>query len=453
MHRLSLAVCSLVLAALVSACGARTVKPVTAGPVYPQYEFPAVPDALAAQVGEAARMHQEAWDLLQAGSARAANRRFTSALRRAPDFYPASAGLGYIALSQNEYKEAIEEFDKALVAAPDYVPALLGRAEALEATNQTAAAVAALDAVVRVDPSRTALKTRADALRFRSIEELVAQARAAQQGGRADEARTAYEQALQASPESAFLHRELAATERQAGQLDRAAEHAQKARTLDDRDASTHMLIGDIENARGNLSAAIEAWRRAQALGAPADLAANINDAERRMAYAAMPDAFRSIPAAPRVTRADLAALVGARLETWIAQVPPTSAGLITDVREHWAQRWILAVTRAGLMEVYPNHTFQPGDVVQRGDLAWVVSRALTIAAARRTTPSPSWMDEKPIFPDLPPSHASYPAAALAVAAGVLATGPENIFQPSRPVSGAEAVAAVERLEEMVGRQ
>jgi tetratricopeptide (TPR) repeat protein len=453
MRRLSIAVCGLVLAAIVSACGARSVKPVTTGPVYPQYEFPAVPDALSAQMGEAAKLHQEAWDLLQAGSARAANRRFSSALRRSPDFYPAWTGLGYTALSQNEHKEAIEEFDKALAAAPDYVPALLGRAEALEATNQTAAAVKDLDAVVRVDPSRVELKTRADALRFRSIEELVAQARAAQQGGRLDEARTAYEQALQASPESAFLHRELAATERQGGLLDRAAEHAQKARALDDRDSSTHMLIGDIENARGNLSAAIEAWRRAQELGAPADLNANINDAERRLAFAAMPEAFRSIPEAPRVTRADLAALVGARLENWIAQVPPTSAGLITDVREHWAQRWILAVTRAGLMEVYPNHTFQPGDVVQRGDLAWVISRALTIAAARRTTPSPSWMEEKPIFPDLPPSHASYPAAALAVAAGVLATGPENVFQPTRPVSGAEAVAAVDRLEEMVGRQ
>ncbi len=167
-----------------------------------------------------------------------------------------------------------------------------------------------------------------------------------------------------------------------------------------------------------------------------------------------MPEAFKAIPQAPRVTRADLAALVGARLETWIAQVPPTSPGLITDVREHWAQRWILAVTRAGLMEVYPNHTFQPGRRrAARRSGAGSISRALTIAAARRSTPSPAWMDEKPVFPDLPSTHASYPAAALAVAAGVLATGPENVFQPSRPVSGAEAVAAVDRLEEMVARQ
>ena len=191
MHRSSLllAVCGLVLAAIVSACGARTVRPATAGPVYPQYEFPAVPEALATQLGAAAILHQEAWDLLQAGNTRAANRRFESALRRAPDFYPSLTGLGYIGLAQNEYKEALEEFDKALAAAPDYVPALLGRATALEATNQTTAAVAALDKVLSVDPSRAELKTRADALRFRSIEELVAQARSAQQGGRLDEAR------------------------------------------------------------------------------------------------------------------------------------------------------------------------------------------------------------------------------------------------------------------------
>jgi tetratricopeptide (TPR) repeat protein len=443
----------LTLALATAGCGSKTVRPATAGPAYPQFEFPAVSPAMETASGELVAQHREGWDLLQMGNTRAAERRFSTVTRRAPDFYPAMAGLGYVALAQQEYPAAVADFDKALAVVPDYVPALLGRATALEATNQIADAVAALDAVVKADPARAELKTRADSLRFRVMEETVAQARSAQAGGKLDEARTAWEKALVASPDSAYLYRELATTERLAGELDKAYAHAQTAKKLDDRDAATVALVGEIEEQRGHLPEAIDAYRQAQGLGGRADLTARITDLERRLAFMEMPEAFREIPSAPRVTRADLAALIGARLETWVASVPPASSELITDVRNHWAQRWILAVTRAGLMEVYPNHTFQPGELIQRADLAVVVSRTLAAMGSNAGLGMARGPDARPAFSDLAPGHASYEAAATAVAAGVLANGPDNAFQPTRPVSGAEAVAAVDRLEAMVAKQ
>jgi len=48
--------------------------------------------------------------------------------------------------------------------------------------------------------------------------------------------------------------------------------------------------------------------------------------------------------------------------------------------------------------------------------------------------------------------HVAYPAASAAVAAGVLATGPNNTFQPSKPVTGAEAIDAISKLEALTGR-
>jgi tetratricopeptide (TPR) repeat protein len=441
-----------VLALVAAACGGKKVRPATTGPVYPGYEFPAVSGALENAPRDLVDAHQEAWDLLQAGDTRAAARRFSTVTRRAPDFYPSIAGHGYTALAQQDYKQAIEDFDKALAVVSDYVPALLGRADALEATNQIPDAVASLDAVLRVDPSRAEVRTRADSLRFRSIEDLVAQARTALQANKLDEARTAYERALQGSPESAFLYRELAITERRANLLDPAFEHAQHARQLDDRDQPTIILIADIEEARGHFKEAVEAYRQAQILGPRPDLDARITELERRLALAEMPEAFRAIPTASTVTRGDLAALLGARLEAWVARLPPASAELITDVRNHWAQHWILAVSRAGLMEVYPNHTFQPGEIVERADLAGVVSRALSLMAAGNGGSTARLPDARPTFSDLEPTHASYEAAAVAVGSGVLSNGPENAFQPTRPVSGAEAVAAVDRLEAMVGR-
>ena len=47
------------------------------------------------------------------------------------------------------------------------------------------------------------------------------------------------------------------------------------------------------------------------------------------------------------------------------------------------------------------------------------------------------------------PGHLNYPAASLAVEAGVMTTAPDGSFQLTRPVTGAEAVAAVDKLAEL----
>jgi tetratricopeptide (TPR) repeat protein len=438
------------LALLVTACGAKTVKPVITGPVFPDYPFPTVPDTLAASNQVAAQGHQEAWDLLQGGNAKAAARKFSTVVKDAPAFYPADAGLGYTAMAQHDYRAALNGFDKALVAAPDYLPALLGRANALEATNQIPDAVVALDAVLRVDPSRTELKTHADSLRFRGIEDLVAQARKSQQSGHLDEARGAYERAIQFSPDSAFLYRELAGVEKQANQLDRAEQQVQTSLRLDPKDAASHVLAGEIADARGNLKLALDEYQNARDQGGRTDLGERIADVEKRLAFASMPEAFRNLGSSPQVTRADLAVLLGTHLEKWLAQQPEVAPGLMTDIRDNWAERWILTVTRAGLMEVYQNHTFQPETKIDRATLARVVSRVLSLVAAKDEGLAQRWRQAQPTFTDLPATHVSYPAAALAVAAGILQNGADNNFEPTRPVSGSDALAAIARLEKLI---
>ena len=103
-------------------------------------------------------------------------------------------------------------------------------------------------------------------------------------------------------------------------------------------------------------------------------------------------------------------------------------------------------------MEVYPNHTFQPAALVRRGELAQTASRALSLIASENPGLAGSWRNAKREFPDISPNHLSYPAASLAVEAGVMGTLDDGSFQLARPVTGAEAVAAVRKLEELAGR-
>ena len=54
---------------------------------------------------------------------------------------------------------------------------------------------------------------------------------------------------------------------------------------------------------------------------------------------------------------------------------------MITDIRGHWAESWILAVARAGVLDPFENHTFQPRTVVRRVDFAQAMTRLLAKVA------------------------------------------------------------------------
>jgi hypothetical protein len=84
---------------------------------------------------------------------------------------------------------------------------------------------------------------------------------------------------------------------------------------------------------------------------------------------------------------------------------------------------------------------------VRRGDLAQTVARVLTLIAAIRPGAGKAWQGAKLKIADVPPSHLSYPSVAAAVAAGVMPLTENGTFQLLRPVTGAEVVEIVSRLE------
>lgn len=424
--------------------------PVTT-PRYPEFVHPAPVAGLGTPAVVAA--HEAGWQWLQAGDLRNAERTFSTVLKQLPPFYPSEAGLGFVALAKKDTKEAVAHFDRALAASATYAPALAGRGEALLALGDRDGALGSFEAAVTADPALTDLRARIDVLRFRGLEDSVTAARKAAEAGRLDEARAIYERSLAASPDSAFLHRELAVVERRSGRLESAMAHAAKAAELSPGEARAFITLGEVYEAQGAFASAADAYGTALALEPNEALDAHLDELREKAAFAAMPEEYRVIETSPSVTRAQLAALFGVRLDDLLKRARRDNAVVLTDTRGSWAGPWILAVSRAGIMEPYPNHTFQPGAVVRRGDLALAAARALALIAAERPRQGAAWRGARVRFPDLPPGHLMYPAASVAVQAGVMTTGPDGAFQLTRPVTGAEAIAAIRKLEELSGRR
>ena len=189
------------------------------------------------------------------------------------------------------------------------------------------------------------------------------------------------------------------------------------------------------------------AYESALAVEANDAIAARRDALRGRADLAKLPEQYRTIETSATITRADLAALIALRLDSLLRAPASTGSVVITDVRGHWAEPWIMEVARAGVLQPYPNHTFQPRGPIRRVDLAEAVSRLLLRVATLTPGQPHPWQNSRGRFVDVSTTHLSYPAVSVAVASGVMPVLGDNTFEPARAVSGAEAVDAIGKVD------
>jgi len=425
-----------------AACAPKAPLAAPGPPKHPEFVFPAAP---AGTSGAQFQRLNRGWQFLQLDDFRNAEREFGAALKQQPSLYSAETAMAYLALARGNDKDAVDRFERALKAEATYVPALIGRGQALLELDRPGDALASFEAALASDPSLTDLRTRVNVLRVRSQQDLLARAKSAAAARRWDVAKSAYQQAIAASPESAFLYRELAIIEQQAGEPDQALAHFRRAAALDASDAKSVAAIGGILERQGDVTGALAAYERARAVD-PGEVPEKVVERVREaIKLLGLPAEYRAIPGEASLTRAHIASLIGVQLEPLIERAKPQPV-IITDVRNHWAQPWIVPVVRAGIMDTLPNYEFEPARPVRRGEFAATVSRVLTLIGALKPQLATQWQSAHVTIADVPPSHLSFPAVSLAVASGVMPLDGSD-FDLLRPVSGAEAMDVIGRLD------
>jgi tetratricopeptide (TPR) repeat protein len=433
-------------AVIVSGCAPKTAPMTPTAPRYPDFLQPIAPPSTPPAVRADLDV---AWAQLQGGNPGAADRTYAQVLKRAPGTAAALAGQGYAALAGDQARRAADRFDAALALAPAMTAALVGRGEAMLRLDRLADALVSFEEAQRAEPD-LGLAPRIEMLRFRVVQETLARARALAKEARWDQARAAYEDVLRASPDSAVIYRELAGVERRAGLSAEADAHLGRAVELDPGDRATHVLLGETREEAGDYDGAIASYEAAMAIEPSPDLEARLTRARERADLAQLPEEFQTLSARPQATRADLAAAIGIRVPGLLARAPARATPVVTDLRATWARPWILATIRAGIIDAYPNHTFQPGAPVRRADLAAAAARTLGLLASQGDRRARDWQAAAPVFTDLPRSHPEYAAAAQAVGAGVL-TAIDGAFEPARLITGQELLDAVSRLQRLAG--
>jgi tetratricopeptide (TPR) repeat protein len=437
---------SLIVLLALTAVGCASAPPRSSGPAYPDLVAPEIPTRLNI-AADLRQLHTEAWQRLQAHDLRSASSAYAAVLQKQPEFYPAEAGLGMVALANKQYKPAAARFTAALARDPKYVPALRGLVSAELGLDDVDIAIDVLERLIAIDPANEADRTRLDLLQVRRVQQLTETARRARGQGRHAEAADAFKRALAISPASATLLRELALEELATGQVAEAEGRIRKALQIDDTDPETHAALGSVLEARGRLNEASSAYSRAAEIDSKWRSKADASRAAA--ARSGVPDELRDLAMAVSVTRGQIAALIANRLAVVLDRAPKRPPSVATDIRTHWAAAAIVRVTQAGVMEVSANHTFRPDASLSRGELATISARLVPLALADRGAALASLKAARPPFGDVGPSHVLYPAVALAVASGAMKTDSDNRFQPARTATGPDVLSAVARVQQL----
>src|SRR5262249_36523925 len=132
---------TVLVAALACSCAPKIPPaPLVDVPKYPEFIAPVAPPA---SNSGAVLTQGRGWRFLQVGDLKNARREFETALRVAPEFFPAETALGYVELAGRDPKAALPHFERTLAARQDDVSALVGRGQALVSMNREPDAIAA----------------------------------------------------------------------------------------------------------------------------------------------------------------------------------------------------------------------------------------------------------------------------------------------------------------------
>jgi len=422
---------------LSAACAKRVAVPI---PEAEDYLFPSPAEGELSPGEEKAL--RDAWQQVLAGETGKALSRLSKLERPgAPPPRPAvRTAVGYAKLRAGRPEEALTAFQSALERAPAFVPALAGAGSASARRGDVDGALDFYRRAQRGAPAEVAVRNRLGALKLQVTDRHLSLAQAALTASDLEGAVREYRSVLAAAPELAAVRLSLAEL------LQRLGDGPGEVAALEadpTGDRQVRLRLGGALLRQGAFERALQVYvallaNDSQDPAARAGLAA----ARDGLEAAGMPEEYRRIPEAPRVTRADLAALIMVRIKA-LGRSPAGEAQVALDISHCWAREQIAEALALDLMELYPNHTFQPSLVVRRLDLARAAARVLDrLGWPRAAAPLPT---------DLPRSHLDYEAVERVLGSGLMRLSDAGAFEPWEPVSGREALEVVDGVARLVG--
>lgn len=386
----------------------------------------------------------EGYAAYQKGDQVKARQKFKNVLRENPEHYAAYLAMGYTYLAENDVDHAERYIRTALDKNPDYVQGHYSLAFVLEQRAQFEEALMQWEEVKRVNPDYPGIDQAGKILRLKATEQLMTHAKEVS-GSNPDDAIKLYEKAQTIAPEVTQIPLEIATIQLRKGNCNDALANLEKSgETLPD-DPEIQFAYGECLSEAREYDKALAVYQKSQQLKPDPNTEGRIADMQKILAFNAMPEEYQNIAQTSELNRAQLAALIFTNLK-FLEKYGTSNSVILVDVFDHWAKNYIQKAVDTGMMEVFPNRTFQPSRWISKIELARAAARILEILETNEGKKIPVIQTDLSID-DVPDGNIYHAMVMKTLQAGVLSLDTDGRFHMNRPVSGAEAQSVVNRLQ------
>ena len=360
-------------------------------------------------------------------------------LKKQKDLAAAITIGAYIDLYKGNDSTAVPKLLQALSINPNDSIALYYLAELAFAGQDYAGANDFYSRLLAVDKTRTDVEAKKQKAQLLATDNLLRTAARAERENRFGDAEQLYRRALEMAPREPGFNGRLAELLAKEKKWDEALARYRTQMEIAGRNSEIEKNIAEALMNLGRTEEARDVLERLRNEGSlDESLESKVSELEDLGRWGNEIESYRGIKSAGSLTREQLAAII-VRYFPQVAEFPQNPQ-IVTDTQDSWARPEIQVIVGTGLIDPFPNHTFQPSTLITRGLFALSMSRLIRLLGL-----SPA--DAPPIpAPDVTPGDALYRDIQLVLSSGLMGLEDSGSFDAGGEVSGEEAVRAVERL-------
>ncbi|OGF64534.1 MAG: hypothetical protein A2Y62_06805 [Candidatus Fischerbacteria bacterium RBG_13_37_8] len=172
---------------------------------------------------------------------------------------------------------------------------------------------------------------------------------------------------------------------------------------------------------------------------------AKAQECERQIDFFQLPEEFRNAEKSNKVSRAIFAAYLSFKIP-YLSHIPSKRNIILIDISPHWAKDFIIKIVNLGIIEPFPNHTFQPYAFLNRGDLAVSMDRLLRLLSTVNPDIDLNSASTEIEIADISKSSSQYPSVAKAVNLGFMDLNEKSQFNADTLVTGKELVTILNKI-------
>jgi Tfp pilus assembly protein PilF len=359
-------------------------------------------------------------------------------------------GLGYAFFLLGEYQASEEKFKTALNYYPGMILIHLGLAQLYQKTGRENSAFAEYREVLKKDPEHSWAKKEYEALKTKKTEEALTEGLDFLDRGNRERSKEAFLRALYYSPDSIKAHLALAKIYKEEDQLQNALVHLKAASSNEKKNPEILKDYAEILLLTEQYAKSLDIYEQLLEMQPDnQDIQSRIENLKNRLGIFELPSQYHNIAYKEAISREEMAALLAVKFkETFEATKPKPP--IIIDISTSWASKFILTTTSFSILEIYPNHTFQPQKIITRAEMTEILLRLINLLKKKGHSLIQQFPPDIIQISDVSPDNYYHDPITQIISYQIMDLDAERAFRPEQPVSGQEAVKTLDLILSLI---